>query len=100
MSARLTAEKARDMARAQDPSFAVDTILARIEQAAKDGKYEYTTREYGFGDGWCYSSESKWPPLCQAIAKELRALGFKADVRVQENQFVDLWLQVSWSEKK
>ncbi|KKO71800.1 hypothetical protein [Kerstersia gyiorum] len=97
MADRLTAEKARDLARAKDPSFAVDQILAGIEQAAREGKYQYITREFGFGSGECYGNEPAWPALCQAIVKELRALGFTARVRVQDgSQFCDLWLDVTW----
>ena len=64
-SNRMTADRARDLARAKDPSFAVDSILAGVEAAARDGKYEYQTREHGFGDGACYSSEERWPELEQ-----------------------------------
>lgn len=84
MADRLTAEKARDLARAKDPSFAVNEILEGIEAAAREGKYEYVTRKYGFGDGACYGNEDKWPALCQAIIKELRLLGFSASVRAGE----------------
>ncbi|MBD1554667.1 hypothetical protein [Pseudomonas typographi] len=93
---RLSAEKARDMARAKDPAFAVDTILAGIAIAAKGGKYEFDTREYGFGDGSCYSNQDKWPELCKAIIRELNALGYKCQVRCDEGQFVDMWLEVTW----
>ena len=96
MTDRLTAEKARDLAKAKDPSFAVNEILQGIETAAREGKYEYVTRGYGFGSGECYSGEDKWPALCQAIAKELRGLGYSVRVRVNESQFVDLWLEVTW----
>lgn len=98
-SNRMTADRARDLARAKDPSFAVDSILAGVEAAARDGKYEYQTREHGFGDGACYSSEERWPELNKAIVKALRALGYRADVRVHEGQFVDLWLSVTWGDK-
>jgi len=97
MADRMTAEKARDLARAKDPSFAVDEILAGIEDAAREGKYEYSTRAHGFGSGSCYGNEDKWPALNQAIIKELRKLGFAARVRVHEGQFVDLWLEVTWA---
>jgi len=96
---RMTAEKARDMARAKDPAFAVDTILAGIAKAAESGKYDYTTRDYGFGTS-TYCNESEYPELCKAILKELRELGFKCGVRVNEAQFVDMWLQVRWDEVK
>lgn len=100
MKARLTAEQARNLDQANDPCFAVDAILAGIKDAAEKGKYEYVTRQYGFGGGACYGKEDKWPALCQAIVKELRGLGFSALVRVQENQFVDLWLEVKWESDK
>ena len=64
MSKRLTAEKARDIARAKDTAFAaLDEILAGIEKAACEGKYEYITRNYGFGSSECYTSEDKYPVL-------------------------------------
>lgn len=96
MKNRLTAEQARDLSRAKDPSFAVDEILAGIETAARAGKYEYITRDHGFGSGSCYGDEGKWPALNQAVTKELRKLRFSAQVRVNEGQFVDLWLSVKW----
>lgn len=96
MADRLTAAQAADIARAKDPSFAVETILAGVRKAAEQGKYEYTTREYGFGDGACYTNEESYPALCKAILKELRALGYKAHVGVECRQFVDLWLSVEW----
>lgn len=96
MKKRLTAEQARNLAQAHDPAFAVDAILEGIKAAAKEGKYEYITRSFGFGDSACYAGEDKWPPLCQAIVKELRGLGYSVRGRAQENQFVDLWLEVKW----
>lgn len=93
----LTAEKARDLARAHDPSFAVENILIGVSAAAKAGEYRYKTREYGFGDGCCYTQESKWLALNQAIAKQLRGLGYTVEQRSNESQFVDLWLEISWA---
>lgn len=95
---RLTAEQARDIAREQDPAFAVDTILAGIAKAAAEGKYVYTTRDYGFGTS-TYCNECDYPKLCIAILKELRGLGYVCAVRAEERQFVDLWLEVKWGEK-
>lgn len=96
MNQRLTAADAAQLAQAKDPAFAVDTILAGVKKAAEEGKYEYTTREYGFGDGSCYCNEDKYPPLCKAILKELRALGYACTSRAHEGQFVDMWLSVKW----
>lgn len=94
---RITAGEARDIARAKDPAFAVDTILAGIAKAAEAGKYEYTTRDYGFGTS-TYCNEDKYPELCKAILKELRGLGYRCNVQAKELQFVDLWLEVRWNE--
>lgn len=94
---RITAKEAASLAQAKDPAFAVDTILAGVKKAAEDGKYEYTTRDYGFGTS-TYCNERDYPPLCIAILKELRALGYACQVHAQERQFVDLWLSVTWKD--
>lgn len=96
---RMTADKARDIARAKDPAFAVETILAGIAKAAEAGKYEYTIRDYGFGTS-TYCNECDYPELCKAILKELRALGYRCSVQAVERQFVDLWLEIRWDEVK
>lgn len=95
---RLTAAEAASLAQAKDPAFAVEAILACIKKAAEAGKYEYITREYGFGTS-TYCNEKDYPPLCAAILKELRALGYACTVHAQERQFVDLWLSVKWGGK-
>jgi len=87
------------MARAKDPAFAVDTILAGIAKAAEAGRYIYTTRDYGFGTS-TYCNEDQYPELCKAILKELRALGFRCSCNAIERQFVDLWLEIHWDEVK
>lgn len=96
---RLTAAQATDIARAKDPAFAVDTILAEIAKAADAGKYEYTTRAYGFGES-TYCTSDKYPELCKAILKDLRALGFQCQCQAQERQFVDMWLLITWGDTK
>ncbi|WP_423812390.1 hypothetical protein [Pseudomonas asiatica] len=99
-TSKMTASKARDIARAKDPAFAVDTILAGIAKEAEQGRYTYSEREYGFGSGACYSNQKGWPELCKAIIKELTALGYSCQVRCYEGQFVDMWLEVRWDEVK
>lgn len=96
---RMTADKACDIARAKDPAFAVETILAGIVKAAEAGKYEYTIRDYGFSTS-TYCNECDYPELCKAILKELRALGYRCNVQAVERQFVDLWLEIRWDEVK
>jgi len=96
---RMTADQARDIARAKDPAFAVDTILDGIAKAAEAGNYKYTTRDYGFGTS-TYCNEDQYPELCKAILKELRALGYRCACKAQERQLVDLWLEIYWDEAK
>ncbi len=96
---RLTAAMAENITRSKDPAFAVDTILKGIRAAAVNGKREYITREYGFGDGSCYTAEDNYPALCKAILTELRDLGYKADIGSSCGQFVDVWLYVRWGEQ-
>ncbi|CAE6906101.1 conserved protein of unknown function [Pseudomonas marincola] len=98
MSDRITASEAKSLAQAKDPAFAVETILAGVKKAAEEGKYEYTTRDYGFSTS-TYCNERDYPPLCIAILKELRSLGYTCEVRAEERQFVDLWLVVKWGGK-
>lgn len=92
---RLTAAEATNLSRAKDPTFAVDKILEGIAKAASEGKYEYTNQDYGFGTS-TYCDESRYPPLCKAILKELRDLGYACQVKAEERQFVNLWLSVTW----
>lgn len=93
---RMTADMAEQITRSKDPSFAVDTILLGVKAAAEAGKREFTTRDYGFGDGSCYTTEDKYPALCKAILKELEALGYTAGIASSCGQFVDVWLYVRW----
>jgi len=86
------------MARAKDPAFAVDTILASVAKAAGEGKYIITVRDYGFGTS-TYCNERDYPDLCKSILKELRDLGFECVPCAIERQFVDLWLEVRWAEE-
>lgn len=93
---RLTAEQARDKAKAKDPSSAVTEILEVVERAAEEGKYEVKVRKHGFGSGEYYSTADKWPEFGKAIIKDLWGLGYQCRMRYHEGQFVDMWLEVSW----
>lgn len=92
----LTAEEARDMARAKDPSAAVSEILNKVAVAAGEGEYEVVIRDYGFNSGKYYSTEDKWPEFGKTIVKELRGLGYSCRVWSGGGQFLDMWLTVSW----
>src|SRR5690554_5658541 len=93
---RITADQARDKAKAKDPSAAVAEILDAVANAAEEGKYEIQVRQHGFGSGSYYSTEEKWPEFGKAVIKELKGLGYQCRVRCYEGQFVDMWLEVSW----
>ncbi len=96
MTERLTAAKAAEIADKHDPAKAVDAILADVQKQAQTGRRTLRVNGYGFASGECYVQRDKWPEHCRRIQDELLALGFKAEVRVEERQFVDIWLQVSW----
>lgn len=93
---KLTAEEARKISMEHDPTNAVYAILSGIEEAARTGATVYVTREYGFGDGSCYTTEDRYPTLCKAILKQLRDLGYVAIVKSKTNQFVDIYLEIEW----
>lgn len=96
---RFDANQARQIAEAHDPSVAVDAILASVRRAAERGDYVALIRDFNFGSSVCYGAENTCPPLCQAIVKDLRSLGFRCDVRSEDRQFVDLWLEVTWAKE-
>ena len=98
MTTRLTAAEADAIASAKDPSRAIETILQWIRRAAENGKYEVITRDYGFGDGSCYTTPDNYPAHCTAIMEELRGLGYKVEIGSSCGQFVDVWLSVRWGE--
>lgn len=93
---KLTAEEARKISMEHDPTIAMNAILSGIEETARTGSTVYVTREYGFGDGSCYTTEERYPTLCKAILKELRDLGYVATVKSKTSQFVDIYLEVKW----
>lgn len=96
---RLTADEAEKISRSKDPAYAVESILDGVRKAAELGQRMHRTRDFGFGDAGVHTSEKDWPALNQDIVKDLRSLGFKADVQVEYRQFADIWLEVSWGSK-
>ncbi|SPU49875.1 hypothetical protein [Bordetella trematum] len=95
---RMTADQARTLARNKYPSFAMDTIIAAVEAAAREGRYEVVSREFGFSDGACVGPEDDYPPLCRTILAELRALGYSAVVKGPEENPTEKWLSVTWTD--
>lgn len=87
---------AQKLSSLNDPNELLKTILDEIKEKAIEGKWEYTTRSYGFGESILYDVESKYPPKIRQILTSLRDLGFTADVKEKESQLVDIFLHVSW----
>ncbi|MEL7966347.1 hypothetical protein AAG587_08220 [Vreelandella neptunia] len=93
---RLTAKQARELAVKSDPDIALDKILCGIKSIAEQGKSKLLVRDFGFGSGEMYTSEKNYPAMNRKVIEELRALGYKAEIKEKCSQFVDIWLEVSW----
>ena len=92
----LTAEEARELSRVNSPEELVEVILKGVKEKAEQGKSKFVTREYGFGDGCLYTSESNYPARISGALRILRELGYKVDIVSEERQFVDIYLKVTW----
>jgi len=95
---KLNAKKAREITKASDSSLVVDSILKEVEREAKKGNYKCIIQNHGFGDGILYAPENQYPEHIKAVLRQLRNLGYKADVMVEEKQFVNIWLEITWDE--
>jgi len=91
----LTAAQARDLMRSNTPDYHIDLILEQVTKAATAGESKLKTYACNFGDGALYSGMPT--PLQQAVMDGLTALGYAVQVRVEERQLVDIWLEVSWT---
>ena len=96
MTKLFNAKDAHELSRLSDPAELVKTILAEIQEVARNGKYEYITRSYGFGGGVLYDVERNYPVKIKEVLRMLRELGFTAEIITKECQFVDIFLLVSW----
>lgn len=97
MTKQFTAKDAKKLSSLSDPNELLKTILAEIKERALEGKWEYTTRSYGFGESILYNAEQNYPYKIKEVLKMLRDLGFIAEVEIRELQFVDIFLKVIWS---
>lgn len=81
-----------------DPVAAVESILADVQKRKRAGDRDLRVYGYGFGTGACYAQRHQWPAHCRRIQDSLLGLGYSAKLCVEERQFVDIWLNVSWQE--
>lgn len=96
----LTAKDALEISRKSDPDHTLRNILELVKLAAERGKYIIQVREWGFGGNEYYHGPQTWPTSGKAIIGRLRELGFSADIKSEERQFMDIWLEVSWEDKE
>jgi hypothetical protein len=96
MADLFSAKDAQKLSSLNDPKVILKTILEEIKEAALDGKWKYITRSYGFGDDVLYDNEINYPSAIREILRSLRDLGFNASVETSEQQFVDIFLLVTW----
>lgn len=95
---RITAKEAQALTQAALVETEVEKVLSdimeRVETEARGGKSLLKYRDNGFGDSCVYGTS--WPIINRCVVAELHKLGYRADVRSDERQFVDIWLQVEW----
>jgi hypothetical protein len=98
MAKLFDANDAKKLSSLSDPNELLKTILTEIKERALEGKWEYTTRSYGFGESTLYDAEQNYPHKIKQVLKMLRDLGFTAKIRMHESQFVDIFLHVKWGD--
>jgi hypothetical protein len=92
----LTAAQARELSKLNSPKGLTEAVLEGVKERAEQGKSEFITRQYGFGDGRLYTTEQNYPSKIREVLQILRKLGYKADIFCEERQFVDIYLKVTW----
>jgi len=97
MTNLFNAKDAHKLSSLSDPNQLIKIILAEIEEVARNGKWEYITRSYGFGESVLYDIENNYPTKIKEVLNMLHDLGFTAKIITNENQFVDIFLQVTWN---
>lgn len=93
-----SAKDAKALAKLNDPNELLNVILEEIRHEASEGKYQYITRDRGFGEGELYDVEQNYPPKIKQVLTSLRDRGFDAQIVTDCRQFVDIYLQVSWAD--
>ena len=71
----------------------VEEITQRCADRAREGYYDFRTYDYDFGSSTTSNSRQ------EKIVGELKKLGFTARHAVENKQFVDAYLYVSWKKE-
>jgi hypothetical protein len=98
MNNLFNARDAKALAKLNDPDELLKVILEEIKYEASEGKYEYITRDRGFGEGALYDIEDNYHSKIKNVLTSLRDLGFDAQIITDCRQFVDIYLRVSWAD--
>lgn len=98
MTDLFSARDAKALAKLNDPDELLKVILEEIKYEASEGKYDYITRDRGFGETELWCAESDYPPKIRKVLESLRDLGFDAQVDANCGQFADIYLRVSWAD--
>ena len=90
---------ARELYEKYNQESALDSCLNEIEQlvieAAKKGETKIEYRNFAFGSGHLYGGAPTEPQA--KVISMLKDAGYKAEIHCEERNFVDIWLEVSWS---
>ncbi len=92
----LTAQQAKILACPKTADDFLKEILQSIKAIAEKGGLTHKTYIAGFGDARLYSGKPN--PVQQEILNKLHQLGYKAGIRCEEKQFVDVYLFISWED--
>lgn len=90
----MTASEANAMTQRADPDWHVAEILKGVKKQAEIGKFTLKSYACDFGSGNLYGGKPS--DLQQAVIDKLKELGYTVEIRVEERQFVDIWLEVGW----
>lgn len=77
----------------------IENCLKEIEQlaieAAKKGETKIEYRNFNFGSGHLYGGAPTRPQA--NVISMLKDAGYKTQIHCEERNFVDIWLEISWS---
>lgn len=87
----ISAQEVRDMMAANRGQDDLDRLEKIIKAAADKGKRSIRV-PYDMFDTFNYSAKFKSP----LVEETLQHLGYQTEVKIEELQFVDVWIEVSW----
>lgn len=90
----MTAEEARKISKENNKDYIVENILETVQKVAHKGEFQVDIRGYGFGSTSYYANGLTEEQ--GKIIREIENLGYKAEMHVEERQFVDIFLRISW----